>query len=73
MKGQGKTIKTLAAEAGVSPSYFTRIFRLSFLAPDIVRAILQGRQPETLTAKRLSLDIKLAPSWTEQLNQLGMT
>lgn len=73
LKGQGKPIKTLAAEAGVSPSYFTRVFRLSFLAPDIVRAILQGRQPEAFTAKRLSLDIKLVPGCTEQLNQLGMT
>lgn len=33
MSGHGKTIAELASEAGVSPSYFTRVFRLSFLAP----------------------------------------
>jgi hypothetical protein len=34
---------------GVSPSYFTRILKLSFLAPDIVQAILGARHPLTLT------------------------
>jgi DNA invertase Pin-like site-specific DNA recombinase len=72
MQGQGRTIKALAAEAGVGSSYFTRVFRLSFLAPDITNAILQGRHPAKLTAKRLSLDIKLDPDWTEQKKQLNI-
>jgi hypothetical protein len=33
----------LAEREGVSPSYFTRLVRLSYLAPDITRAILDGR------------------------------
>jgi AraC-like DNA-binding protein len=71
LRGQGKSIKDLAAEAGVGSSYFTRIFRLGFLAPDITKAILQGRQPENLTAKHLSTKIKISLSWTEQRKQLG--
>ena len=35
----------LAEREGVSPSYFTRLVRLSYLAPDITQAILDGRQP----------------------------
>ena len=38
-----KTITALAAEAGASRSYFTRILRLGFLAPDLVKMILRGR------------------------------
>lgn len=70
LQAQGKSIKDLAAEAGVGPSYFTRVFRLGFLAPDIIKAILQGRQPQNLTAKRLSTEIRISPSWTEQRKQL---
>ena len=35
----------LAKWEGVSPSYSTRLIRLSYLAPDIARAVLDGRQP----------------------------
>jgi hypothetical protein len=38
---------------GVSSSYFTRLVRLSYLAPDITHAILDGRQPRDLTAEKL--------------------
>jgi len=45
-----KTMADIAAEAGFSPSYFSRVLRLSFLAPDITKMILQGRQRPELTA-----------------------
>jgi site-specific DNA recombinase len=34
-------------------SYFTRLVRLIYLAPDITRAILDGHQPSDLTAEKL--------------------
>ncbi len=43
----------IAASAGVSRAYFTRLVKLSFLAPDITKAILEGRHPIDLTASRL--------------------
>jgi hypothetical protein len=43
----------LAKREGVSPSYFTRLVRLSYLAPDITQAILDGCQPRDLTADEL--------------------
>jgi hypothetical protein len=36
----------------VSRSYFTRLIRLSYLAPDITQAILDGHQPRGLTQTR---------------------
>jgi site-specific DNA recombinase len=49
----GVAFTVLAKREGVSPSYFTRLVRLSYLAPDITQAILDGRQPPDLTADKL--------------------
>jgi len=48
LASEGKTMGELAQEVGVTSSYFTRILRLSFLSPNIVKAILSGRQPAEL-------------------------
>jgi hypothetical protein len=72
LQGGGRSIATLAAEAGVGASYFARVLRLGFLAPDAVTAILQGRQPPALTAKQLSLHIRLPIGWHDQMAALGI-
>ncbi len=66
MRNDGKTIAELAAEAGVGGSYLSRILRLSFLAPDVVKAILRDRHPIELTAKRLAYRTRLPIAWDEQ-------
>jgi len=43
----GVPFAALAKWEGVSPSYFTRLVRLSYLAPGITQAILDGRQPRS--------------------------
>jgi len=58
-------------EAGVGGSYFTRILRLSFLAPDVVKAILSDRHPIELTAKRLANEIQIPIAWSDQSKLLG--
>ena len=63
----------IADEAGVSSSHFTRLVRLSFLAPDITKAIVEGRQPPGLTARRLMRDIILPLEWGEQRTALGLS
>jgi site-specific DNA recombinase len=45
--------------------------RLNFLVPDIVVAILNGRQPAVLTATKRMADIRLPLAWTEQRKVLG--
>lgn len=62
----------IAALANLSPSYFSRVLKLSFLAPDITKAILQGRQPPDLTANRLMIEGRLPTAWTEQIDGLGL-
>ena len=44
--GQFGTISELAAAEKINASYVSRVLRLTLLAPAIVEAILDGRQPE---------------------------
>jgi DNA invertase Pin-like site-specific DNA recombinase len=65
------TFEDIAKSAGVVPSYVTRLFRLTILAPDIVSAILSGRHPAELTARRLMDDTRLPLDWKQQRQVLG--
>jgi hypothetical protein len=47
----GLTLNDVAEPEGMNPSYATRLFRLSFLAPDNVATILDGRQPPERTVR----------------------
>ena len=51
--GQFATIADLAKCEGIAAPYLTRVFRLAFLAPDVVEAILEGRQPTDVTLQSL--------------------
>ncbi len=51
--GEFATINELAEREGIAPSYMTRVLRLTLLAPDIVEAILNGRQGPEATLTRL--------------------
>lgn len=53
LQSENADITTLARQEGMTGSYFTRLLRLAWLAPDITQAILDGRQPASLTAGRL--------------------
>ncbi|MFS8036584.1 recombinase family protein [Xanthobacter sp. AM11] len=70
LEGDGTSITELAAASAVTPSYFTRIVRLGFLAPEITKAILDGDQPIELSALQLSL-ARLPMDWSEQRRSLG--
>ncbi len=51
--GQFVTIQDLAAAEKINASYVSRVLRLTLLAPDIVEAVLDGRQPEGMTLPAL--------------------
>jgi len=60
----------LAQRDGITPRYVRRLVDLAFLSPELVEAILQGRQPVDLTATRLAaLDLPL--DWTDQRGLLA--
>jgi site-specific DNA recombinase len=71
LDSDGVPFATLAKRQGVSPSYFTRLVRISYLAPDITEAILDGRQPRELTADKLLAHSRLPLGWHEQRTVLG--
>jgi hypothetical protein len=47
--GRFSTINELAAAERINSSYVSRLLRLTLLSPDIVEAILDGRQPDWMT------------------------
>jgi hypothetical protein len=58
----------LAEAEGVTRSFVNRLLRLTLLAPDIVEAILDGRQPKGLQLEELT---RVMPStWAEQRSAL---
>jgi hypothetical protein len=67
----GLSLTDIAEHEGIVPSYATRIYRLNFLAPDIVEAMLDGRRPPTLTLRKLLDDTRLPLDWAEQRQNLG--
>lgn len=63
--------EALAKKMGVSHSYVCRVLRLNLLAPDIRRAILDGRQPKGLRVIDILSPFPLI--WEEQRRHLGFT
>ena len=62
--GDFSTINDLAQRERIAAPYLARVMRLSSLAPDIVDAILNGRQPQGLTME--SLRVQLPDDWESQ-------
>jgi hypothetical protein len=62
--GTRATIAEIANAEKINESYVGRVLRLTLLAPDIVEAILGGRQPADVTLAVLMKPF--AVEWTEQ-------
>jgi hypothetical protein len=62
--GTYTTVAEIAAAEKINASYVGRVLRLTLLAPDIVEAILDGRQPTDMTLAVLMRPF--AVEWTEQ-------
>jgi DNA invertase Pin-like site-specific DNA recombinase len=69
ISGRSSSILAIATDEGVTDRYVARLLKLAFLAPDIVEAILEGRQPADLELQRVLPDIPLA--WDEQRRRFG--
>jgi site-specific DNA recombinase len=68
---KGGKFGDLAKSAKLNRSYFSRLLRLAYLAPDITTAIFDGDQPAGLTATTLTERADLPMSWREQRRTLG--
>ena len=67
--GKYETAGDLAKHLRVSREYVTRNLRLNYLAPDIVQAILDGREPSGLSLTQLTQPLPAV--WEEQRARLG--
>jgi DNA invertase Pin-like site-specific DNA recombinase len=56
-----------------SKRHLWQLIRVSWLAPDIIAAIAEGRQPATLTGRRLLRAADVSLSWEEQRRYFGFT
>ena len=65
-----RSIASIAAEHGRCRTRLAKLVELACMAPDIVTAILEGKQPETLTARKLG-SITLPIEWPQQRRVLG--
>ena len=68
--GEFATIKELAESENLAFSYMTRVLRLTLLAPDIVEAILDGRQGSEVTLTAMLGPFPL--DWLAQRNALRL-
>lgn len=69
--GDFTTINELAHREDIAPSYMTRVLRLTLLAPDIVEAILDGRQGPEATLALLMQPFPM--EWREQDDHFGQS
>ena len=63
------TLEDLARAKGLAPSYVSGVLRLTLLAPEIVEAILDGRQPAELQLDDLLEGFRL--EWEGQRSAYG--
>lgn len=68
-RGELRYRRSIAKLTGLDDRYVSRILRCAFLAPDMVDAILKGRQPPSLTVHDLVSDLPSA--WATQRQRLG--
>jgi hypothetical protein len=70
-QGEDIPFAVLAQWEGVSPSYFTRLVHLSYLAPDITQAILDGRQPPRFDGREAPRALVARISWAGGLGRVA--
>ena len=67
--GAMPSLRAIATAEGFTERYVSRVLKGSLLAPDIVQRILDGRQPVTMTVRKL-LD-PIPSDWSEQRRYFG--
>jgi hypothetical protein len=72
LSGRAPSVGAIARRERVSDRYVWRLIRVGFLAPTIVEAIVDGRQPEDLTASALTQRLDLPALWQAQEQALGL-
>ena len=69
MLGKVRDQRSIARQAGLEEAYVGKILRCAYLAPEIVEAVLEGRQPASLTLQQLQKPLSM--NWSEQRQRLN--
>jgi DNA invertase Pin-like site-specific DNA recombinase len=72
VSGRVRSIEQIAKRERLTGRYVRRVMRLAFLAPKIVEAIAEGRQPADLTTVAMTQRIDLPPLWSAQERALDV-
>lgn len=67
--GKAASTEEIAHQENISGSYVAKIMRLNYLAPEIVTAIIDGKQPKTLLLADLMGNFP--DMWEDQKKQFG--
>ncbi len=71
VSGAAPSLRALSREHGLAERYMSRVLKLAYLAPDIVEAILEGRQPPTLTLQAFMQEVP--ERWDVQRRKFGFS
>jgi DNA invertase Pin-like site-specific DNA recombinase len=69
--GEANSLSEIAFREGIDKAQVTRWIRLAFLSPILVRKILTGTQPTSLTIETLTRDLDLPLAWKDQENLIA--
>lgn len=71
LEGKATSVQQITKREGLRSGSVSRILPLAWLAPDVSSAILEGRQPRQLTARKLRTLPELPADWVKQRQILG--
>lgn len=71
LTGKASSLTEIAKNEGLAFQYVSRTLPLAFLAPDLVEAILEGKQPADISAKSLMVRTEIPVVWADQRERLG--
>lgn len=70
LKNKKLTTYIIAEKENISSGYVSRLMKLNLIAPDMVKAIVEGRQPRDLTLQDL-IKKEIPDLWLEQREKFG--
>ena len=72
MKKENLFIEDLAKSEGLSREYVGKVLHMTYLAPDIVTAIVDGVYPQTLSLRKI-LESEIPLLWSQQRLKYGFS
>lgn len=70
--GSVRSVTDLATREKLDRADVGRVVGLAYMAPDLVQAIIEGRQPGEMTASSLNRIGALPPKWSDQRRLFGI-